>query len=105
MATTGPTLDQVKARRREILRIAAAHGTGNVRVFGSVARGTANEQSDVDLLVDFEHRAPDDFGYYGILYEVQEAIQRLLGREVHVVHLENRSTPRARRILREAVQL
>jgi uncharacterized protein len=105
MATTRPTMEQVKARRGEILRIAADHGTRNVRVFGSVARGTANERSDVDLLIDFDDRAPDDFGYYGILYEIQEAVQRLLGRRVHVVHLENEASPRAQGILREAVPL
>jgi predicted nucleotidyltransferase len=105
VATQRPTLDEVKARRDEIVRIAAQHGTSNVRVFGSVARGTADEESDVDLLIDFVDPAPEDFGYYGILYEVQEAVQRLLGRAVHVVHLENPTSPRARRILRDAVAL
>ena len=33
---------------------AARHGAHNVRVFGSVARGTATQESDLDLLVDFE---------------------------------------------------
>jgi hypothetical protein len=40
--------------RDEILRVAAAHGARNVRVFGSVARGDARPDSDVDLLVDFD---------------------------------------------------
>lgn len=105
VTTTRPTLDELKARRREILRIAAEHGTRNVRVFGSVARGTAGEESDVDLLIDFVGRPPDDFGYYGVLVEVQEAIQDLLGRSVHVVHLENVTSPRAHRILQDAVAL
>jgi predicted nucleotidyltransferase len=76
-----------------------------VRVFGSVARGTADKQSDVDLLIDFVGRPPDDFDYYGILLELQEAIQDLLGCAVHVVHLENASSPRAHGILRDAVAL
>ncbi len=37
--------------REDILRIAAKYGLTNVRVFGSVARGEATENSDVDLLV------------------------------------------------------
>jgi uncharacterized protein len=41
----------VLAHRDEILRIAARHGAVNVRVFGSVARGTAGPNSDLDLLV------------------------------------------------------
>ena len=41
-------------RRDEILQIAARHGASNVRVFGSVARGEAGPESDLDLLVDLE---------------------------------------------------
>ena len=41
-------------QREEILRIATSHGARNVRVFGSLARGDADEKSDIDLLVEFE---------------------------------------------------
>ncbi len=44
----------LRARKRQILQVAAAYGAFNVRVFGSVARGTSTAASDVDLLVDFE---------------------------------------------------
>ena len=44
----------LKGKREEILRIAAKHGARNVRVFGSLARGEADAQSDIDLLVGFE---------------------------------------------------
>ena len=47
-------VEALKANREEILRLAAAHGARNVRVFGSMARGTATPASDVDLLVDME---------------------------------------------------
>ncbi len=46
--------DILRRRRAEILDIAARHGARNVRVFGSVARGDADERSDIDLLVDLE---------------------------------------------------
>jgi predicted nucleotidyltransferase len=42
----------VRDKRADILRVAAAHGASNVRVFGSVARGEAGPDSDVDFLVD-----------------------------------------------------
>jgi predicted nucleotidyltransferase len=48
------TIRGLRQRREEILRIAAVHGASNVRVFGSVARGDARPDSDIDLLVDFE---------------------------------------------------
>ncbi len=45
---------RLKEKRDELLRIAAKYGVTDVRVFGSVARGEADEQSDIDLLVCFE---------------------------------------------------
>ncbi len=47
-----PLKELVQARREDILRTASEHGAHNVRIFGSVARGDADEQSDLDLLVD-----------------------------------------------------
>jgi uncharacterized protein len=41
-------------KREDILRIARQYGADNVRIFGSVARGEADLQSDVDILVDME---------------------------------------------------
>jgi uncharacterized protein len=49
-----PTLAELRARRDEILEVAARHGVLNIRVFGSVARGDATDSSDVDLLIDVE---------------------------------------------------
>ena len=42
----------IEANRQEVLDVMASHGFGNLRVFGSMARNGATEQSDVDLLVD-----------------------------------------------------
>jgi len=51
------TPDRLRAERREeILRLAAGRGAHSLRVFGSVARGDANEDSDLDLLVAWELR-------------------------------------------------
>lgn len=46
--------DLLRSRRDQILQIAAKHGARNERVFGSVARGEAKPQSDIDLLVEFK---------------------------------------------------
>ncbi|MGH7324355.1 MAG: nucleotidyltransferase family protein [Candidatus Rokuibacteriota bacterium] len=89
-----------KGKREEILRIAARHGARNVRIFGSVAQGDADERSDMDFLVDMEPgRTLLDLG--GLLMELRE----LLGREVDVA-TERRLKARFRdRVLREAVPL
>lgn len=44
----------LRRKRRDVLKAAARHGASNVRVFGSVARGDARPDSDVDLLIDVE---------------------------------------------------
>jgi predicted nucleotidyltransferase len=70
----------LKDRCEDILRIAAQHGAHNVRVFGSMARGEARPDSDVDLLVEMEAgRSLLDLG--GLLMD----LQALLGCEVDVV--------------------
>lgn len=49
------TLNELTPDIREQIRtIAAQHGTYNIRVFGSVAKGQANQSSDLDLLVDYD---------------------------------------------------
>ncbi|MCH7787696.1 MAG: nucleotidyltransferase family protein [Chloroflexi bacterium] len=90
----------LEAKRDEILRIAAKHGARNVRIFGSVARGEADEQSDVDFLVDMEPgRSLMDRA--GLVVDLEE----LLGRKVDVA-TERVLKPRIRdRIFREAVSI
>ncbi|MGD0100492.1 MAG: nucleotidyltransferase family protein [Acidobacteriota bacterium] len=67
-------------KREEILRLAASRGAHNVRVFGSVARGEAREDSDIDLLVDVESgRSLLDI--VGLWLDLQE----LLGRKVDLL--------------------
>lgn len=68
------------AHRREVAQIVARYGAGNVRVFGSVARGEDDEDSDVDLLID----APDDLGLLG-LGRLERELAQLLGAAVDVV--------------------
>ena len=59
----------------QILALAAKHGAYNIRVFGSVAHGTADESSDIDFLVDLEDgRSLFDLG--GLLMDLQNLLQR-----------------------------
>lgn len=87
-------------KREEVLRVAAHYGAHNLRIFGSVARGEADSDSDLDVLVDLQPgRSLFDLG--GLLIELQE----LFGCRVDVV-TEQGLRPRLReRVLREAVPL
>lgn len=90
----------LRERRKEILRICAKYGARNVRIFGSVARGEADEGSDIDFLVELEPgRSLFDLG--GIQYELEE----LLGYPVDVVTPRGIKTRIQERVLREAVPL
>jgi len=72
--------DLLKGKREEILRVRAKYGARNVRLFGSVARGEADEQTDIDLIVDFEP-GRSLLDHAGLWLELQE----LLGVKVDVV--------------------
>jgi uncharacterized protein len=90
----------LQEKRQQILALAEKYGAHNIRVFGSVARGEARLDSDIDFLVELEPgRSLFDLG--GLLYE----LQLLLGVEVDVV-TEKGLRPRIREhVLREAVPL
>ena len=90
----------LQEKREAILQLAAKHGAQNVRVFGSVARHEANEQSDIDFLVDMEPgRSLMDMG------ELLMDLRELLGREVDVVTEKGLYWLLRRRILKEAKPL
>ena len=90
----------VHERREQIQAIASSHGARNVRVFGSVARGEAGPDSDVDFLVD---AGPATSSWFpaGMILD----LEALLGRRVHVV-TEAALYPYIRdRVLAEALPL
>jgi len=84
-------------KREEILRIAARHGATNVRVFGSVARGEAGPDSDVDFLVD---AGPNRSAFFpaGLLADLEDT----LGCKVDVLTENSLHWYIRERVLREA---
>lgn len=87
----------LRERRDEILRLAAKYGASDVRVFGSVVRGEADERSDFDFLVTMETgRSLLDLG------GLQMDLQDLLERRVDIVTEPGLKTRIRDRVLREA---
>jgi predicted nucleotidyltransferase len=91
-------LELLRQHREAILRIAERHGARNIRIFGSVVRGDAGPESDIDFLID---RAEHTSSWFpaGLVLELEEA----LGRKVDVVierslnqHLRDRIVTEAR---------
>ena len=90
----------LERNRDEVLRVAARHGATNVRIFGSLARGDATADSDVDVLVDLERgRSLFDLG------ALLEDLKELLGCNVDVVTEKGLRKRIRDRVLKEAVAL
>lgn len=100
---TGPSRrlrDLLEAHRSEILAIAARRRAVRIRVIGSVARGDARLDSDIDLLVDLQPDASllDLAGLAG-------EIEKVLGVDVDVVPARNLKPEARARVLGEAMPL
>jgi predicted nucleotidyltransferase len=93
--------DLIGDKREDILKLAEKHGARNVRVFGSVARGEAGPDSDIDLLVEWDIAHISAWGGAGLDIELRQ----LLGREVDVVSEEDLHWYIRDRVLQEAVPL
>ena len=95
------TLDDLRTTSRaDILRLAADCGASNVRVFGSVARGSSDSNSDLDLLVDLAPgRSLLD------LLRLQRKLEQLLTRRVDVVSARGLRQRVRETVLRDALPL
>ena len=91
------TMDVIQEKRTRILVVAGRHGATNLRVFGSVVRGEAGPESDLDLLVEMEP-GRSLLDHIALIQDLEE----VLGCRVDVVTeagLRERIRPR---VLREA---
>ena len=93
------TLDELRRRRAEIVGVARKRRAHRIAVFGSVARGEAGPDSDLDLLVDFE-QGTSLLDHIGLFQDLEE----LLGVGVDVV-ARSALKPRDEHIRAEAVDL
>jgi len=94
------TIAELHAHREELARIGAKYGISGIRVFGSVARGEAGPDSDLDLLVEV---APGR-GYFdlaGFALEVED----LMGVFTEVATAGGLKARIRDRVLAEAIRL
>ena len=97
-----PSLEVLRTKRDEIISVAEEHGAFNVRVFGSVAKGSATTDSDVDILVS-TRPGVSIFDLVGLWLDLQE----LLGVEVSLVtdEVDPRRADFIQRVNQDAVPL
>jgi len=93
-------IEQILKKREEILKTCAKYGAYDVRIFGSIARGEADELSDIDILVKFES-GRTLLDHAGLVLE----LEKILKCKVDVVS-EKGLKPRIKnRILKEVISL
>jgi predicted nucleotidyltransferase len=68
------TLNEV---REKAAPICARHKVRSLKLFGSVARGEATEDSDLDFCVSFENLPPSEYArqFFGLLHDLEDAFQ------------------------------
>jgi predicted nucleotidyltransferase len=94
-----PTLSDLRKHRTKVLDVVSSFDGSNVRVFGSVARGEATENSDVDLLID----VPAGTGLFTV-EAIAEALERVLPWKVDLM-TSGAAHHRMAHVLDEAVVL
>jgi hypothetical protein len=89
--------DLIREKREAILQLASQYGASNVRIFGSVARGEARPNSDIDILIS----AADHMSMFDLV-GLWLDLQRTLNRPVSLI--TDDPDPRHERLLKRALQ-
>jgi len=92
--------EMIGEKRQQVLLLARQHGVTRIRVFGSVARGEAHADSDIDLVVQI---APEKSIFD--LVALWQDLSDLLGREVDLVTERSLQASNKRAALADAVEL
>ena len=77
----------LQLKREEILSLADKHGAYDVRIFGSVARGDADDESDIDILVVFDDHGKNFKNFLALI----DFLEDRLGCSVDLVTRESLS--------------
>lgn len=88
-------------KRDEIIKIADKHGAFNIKIFGSVAREEETENSDIDLLVDYDINKISAWFPLGLI----EDLEKLLNQKVDIITTQSLHYFIKDTILKEAIEL
>jgi len=92
---------QLQENRQNILVIAAKLRTFNVRIFGSVARGEDNPESDIDFLIDYDIEKTTPWFPVGLIRDLENLLQT----KVDVVTVEGLKSRIRDQVLQESINL
>ena len=94
------TIAKLKEYKNEILKIAFLHGAKNIKVFGSVARGEENQNSDVDFVVEMS-KGKTVLNRIALMQD----LKKLLGQDVDVVTYKSLKERVRNSLIKDAVEL
>ena len=95
------TMDQIHRHKAEIGQLAQRCGAGRVRIFGSVARGEENPDSDIDVLVEL----PQGYDLFSQRMALAEGLQRLLQRDIDLIPEHELNPDLRANVLSEAIDV
>ena len=93
-------ISELRNRKEDILRLALIYGVKNIRIFGSVARGEQNNDSDIDVLVEMD-KNKSLLDRLGFKYE----LEKLLQNKVDVISVRAIKDRIKENVLKEAIPL
>lgn len=94
-------LDDMRAKKGEILALGLKYGAKHIRVFGSVARCEERPDSDIDILVEF----PRGYDLFNQRLPLTEQLASLLERPVDLVPEHELNRHLREQVLSEAVEI
>lgn len=83
----------IELNLQKIIDLCRKHKVKTLAVFGSILTDRFNDESDVDLLVDFEPIDHNTFDYVGNYFDFRDALERLLNRTVDLIEYGNNLNP------------
>ena len=92
--------EEIQKIQQQIVPILKEAGVLRSSLFGSIARGEANEKSDIDILVDL----PKGKSLFD-LADLQESLQSALGKKVDIGTYRSIKPFLRERILSEQIQI
>lgn len=86
-------MNLIEFNLQRIIDLCRKHKVKTLAVFGSILTERFNDDSDVDLLVDFEPIDHDTFDYVGNYFDLRDSLERLFNRTVDLIEYGNNLNP------------
>ena len=75
----------IEINLQRIFDLCRLHKVKTLAVFGSIVTDRFNDNSDVDLLVDFEQIDHDKFDYVSNYFDLRDSLEQLFNRKVDLI--------------------